>query len=315
MTLASALDYHKLRYFWHAARAGSLAGAARTLQVAQPTVSTQVQALEERIGANLFDRRGGRLTLTDLGRTTFRYADQIFELGSELERSLASGTGETPRELLIGVADGVPKLMIRAMLAPAFELLHAGLETRLECREWRTDILLEELARHRLDLVISDVASIPGLSSRLLSYDAGTSGIMLLAAPMLAARARRRFPRGLESMPFLMPVRESPLRRAVDAWLDANHITPRVVAEVDDRALLNQLGQAGLGVFPAAAPLEKELCRQFQVERVAMLKGLRERYFVITTRRRLRHPGVAAICERARKQFTAAGSARDATPA
>lgn len=300
---AQTLDYHKLRYFWISARQGSLASAAKAIGVAQSTVSTQVQALEQQLDGLLFERGRRSLELTDLGKVAFRHADQIFEIGAELERAVASGAADTPTELIVGVADGVPKLVIRSLLAPVIE---AAQGARLECREWRTDILLGELAQHRMDLVIADIAGTGTLPSRLLSYEAGASGIVLLAAPELASRARHRFPRELSGLPFLLPVRESPLRRALEVWFDANQILPRVVAEIDDRALLNQLGQAGMGVFPAALMLERELCRQFQVSRVGVLKGVRERYFVVTTRRRLRHAGVTLICDHARRQFTAA---------
>ena len=118
MVKKAALDFHKLRYFWFTARSGSLAAAARAMGVAQPTVSTQVQSLESRLDGLLFDRRGRRLELTDLGKIVFRYADQIFELGTELERTIASGVADTPSELVVGVADGVRKLVVRSVLQP-----------------------------------------------------------------------------------------------------------------------------------------------------------------------------------------------------
>lgn len=298
-----SLDFHKLKYFWHAARRGSLAAAARELRVAQPTVSTQVQGLEDQLQGLLFSRGSRALELTDLGKVVFRYADQIFELGAELERLLASGTGDVPSELKVGVADGVPKLVVRSLLIPAMK---AARDVRVECREWRTDLLLADLAHHRMDLVVADISGTSGLPSRLLTYEAGASGIALLGVRDLTVRARRGFPQSLNGMPLLVPVRESPLRQALDVWLDANEVSPRIVAEVDDRALMNQLGQAGQGLFPAAMMLETELCRQFEVERAGILKGVRETYYVVTTRRRLKHPGVAAICKLARQQFVSA---------
>lgn len=299
----SSLDYHKLRYFWNAARHGSLAAAARAMKVAQPTVSTQVQSLEGQIGGLLFERRGRKLQLTDRGKLVFRYADQIFDLGIELERMLTSDLADTPDELRIGVGDGVPKLVVRALLEPA---LAAGPSTRLECREWRSDILLAELAQHRLDLVIADAPPDEATYSRILTYEAGQSGVVLMGTPDLASRARRGFPRSLSGMPFVLPVPNSSLRRAIDVWFDANRVTPRIIAEADDRALLNHFGQIGVGLFPAASILESELSRQFLVARVGVLASLREKYLVLTTHRRLRHPAVAAICRKARQQFTGA---------
>ncbi|MBX3380208.1 MAG: LysR family transcriptional regulator [Phycisphaeraceae bacterium] len=299
------LDYHKLRYFWNAAHHGSLAAAARAMGVSQPTVSTQVQLLESQIGGLLFERKGRRLQLTDRGKLALRYADQIFDLGAELERSVAGELAETPDELRIGVGDGVPKLVVRSLLQPALDV---GPRTRLECREWRPDILLAELKQNRLDVVIADAPPGGPQHARLLGYEAGRSGVVLLGTSDLASPARRNFPRSLSGMPFVLPVPESPLRRSLDIWFDANGVSPRVIAEVDDRALLNHFGQAGIGLFPAAQILESELCRQYMVARVSVLKNVREKYTVLTSQRRLRHPGVAAICQKARQQFTAATS-------
>lgn len=299
----SLLDYHKLRYFWNAAHHGSLAAAARAMGVAQPTVSTQVQALEEQVGGLLFERSGRKLQLTDRGKLALRYADQIFELGAELERTVTGELAVTPDELRIGVGDGVPKLVVRSLLQSA---LDTGPRTRLECREWRPDILIAELKQNRLDLVVADSPPTGPQYARLLGYEAGRSGVVLLGTPDLASPARRNFPRSLNGMPFVLPVPESPLRRSLDNWFDANSVSPRVVAEVDDRALLNHFGQAGTGLFPAAQILEDELCRQYLVARVGVLKNVREKYMVLTTQRRLRHPAVEAICQKARQQFAAA---------
>ena len=57
------LNYHHLQYFWTVAREGSVSAAARSLRIAQPTVSTQVKQLEEQLGERLFERSGRGLVL------------------------------------------------------------------------------------------------------------------------------------------------------------------------------------------------------------------------------------------------------------
>jgi LysR family transcriptional regulator, transcriptional activator of nhaA len=301
------VDFHKLRYFWHAARAGSVAGAARELAVAQPTVTAHLRDLERQLGGALFLRSRRGLSLTALGDTTLRFAEQIFALGTELQRA-AAGAGD--RELLVGVSDAVPKPVVRSILLPVLKEVSA---VRVECREWRSDILLDALGSQRLDVVISDVPPAQDAPWRFLTYEVGQTAVCLLGAPPLASRARRGFPRSLSGMPMVLPVRESGLRRWLDAWFDANRLIPRIVAEADDRALINHLGQAGVGLFPAGLLLERETSRQFQVARVGLLRGVRERYYVVTTARRIRHPAVAVLCRRARQQFAAASRA-DAEP-
>ena len=78
------LNYHHLLYFWTVARHGSVSAASEELRLAQPTVSGQLRILEDALGDRLFLRVGRRMVLTEVGRTVFRYADEIFTLGREL---------------------------------------------------------------------------------------------------------------------------------------------------------------------------------------------------------------------------------------
>ena len=49
------------------------------------------------------------------------------------------------------------------------------------------------------------------------------------------------------------------LRRGLDDWFDQAGITPKVIAEFDDSALLKAFGQAGKGVLPAPSVIEAEV--------------------------------------------------------
>ena len=58
------LNYQHLFYFWMIAREGGLSRAAERLRITHSTLSVQLRALEEFLGAPLFERRGRRLVLT-----------------------------------------------------------------------------------------------------------------------------------------------------------------------------------------------------------------------------------------------------------
>ena len=57
-----------LATFVKAAELSSFTAAAQALGLSQSAVSLRVQALERELRATLFDRRGGRVLLTDAGR-------------------------------------------------------------------------------------------------------------------------------------------------------------------------------------------------------------------------------------------------------
>jgi LysR family transcriptional regulator, transcriptional activator of nhaA len=100
-----------------------------------------------------------------------------------------------------------------------------------------------------------------------------------------------------------VPTLGKTLRRTLDQYFEQHGLRPRIVAELDDSALLTTFGQAGAGLFVAPSVLEKEVVRQFGVTVVGRLDEVRERYFAISVERRLKHPAVVAISEAANEML------------
>ena len=294
------LNYHHLLYFWLVAREGGLAPAAARLRLAHQTVSAQIHVLEHALGEKLFERRGRRLVLTELGSVAYRYADEIFALGTELQETLRGRPSGRPLRLVVGVADAVPKLIARALLLPALRLPEP---VRLVCREDKPARLLSALALHELDVVLSDAPVPPGTSVRAFSHLLGECAVALFASPAQARRLARGFPRSLDGAPFALPTENAALRRLLEHWCEVQGVRPRVVAEFEDSALLKAFAQEVGAVFAAPAPIAAEVERQYRVRRIATLPELRERFYAITVERRLRHPGVLAISSAARNHL------------
>lgn len=294
------LNYHHLLYFWTIARAGSVSAAAAELRLAQPTLSGQLRMLEESLGEKLFERRGRRLVLTDLGREVFRQADEIFSLGRELMDTVRGRSPGRPLRLLVGVADVVPKLVAYRLLEPALRLSKS---IHLVCRQDHSDRLLADLAVQALDLVISDAPISSSVKVRAFNHLLGETGVSLFAAPKVAAAHRRRFPRSLDGAPMLLPADTTMLRRALDQWFGAREIRPRIVGEFADSALLKAFGHAGAGIFPGPTVIEAQIRKQYGVTVVGRVDGVTESFYAITVERRLNNPAVAAICEAARENL------------
>lgn len=288
------LNYHHLFYFWMVAREGSIARAARNLRLAQPTISGQIHRLEHVLGEKLLARSGRRLVLTGAGRLAFEYAEEIFSLGREFLEALKGRTGKRPALLRIGIADVLPKMIVRSMLRPA---LHAEMPIRLVCREdGSVEEFVGQLATHDLDLVLADAPATPG-PAKIFNHRLGECGTTVFGTDRLARPRRRKFPESLHGAPFIVSGAGAARRHDLERWFEQRAIRPNIVAEVDDSSLIMALGQEGEGLFIGPTFLERAICDRHGVRIVGRLPELRQRFYAISAERRIRHPIVRAACE------------------
>lgn len=294
------LNYHHLHHFWMAAREGSITGAARRLRLSQPTMSAAIHQLEAHLGAPLFERHGRGLRLTETGQDVFRYADRIFGLGQELLSHVRGRAGGQRQRFTVGIANALPKLVVAELLAPALRL---DPPIRLVTREDAPAPLLDALAAHELDLVLTDAPMPPGGRARAFDHGLGESGLSVLASPEVAATLRGPFPGCLDGRPFLLPSEASPLRQAIDGWLDAQAVHPDVAAEIDDPALAKMLAQRGLGAYVLPTVVEAHAIQAYASVVIGRIPDLRQRFHAITVERRIRHPAATAIVSAGRALF------------
>lgn len=296
------LNYHHLFYFWVVAKEGSIVHASKTLRLATPTISAQIHRLEDVLGEKLFRRRGRGLVLTEFGRLALTFADEIFSLGREFTDTARRWPSVRPTRLVVGVSDVLPKSIAFRILEPAFRLKG---DVHVICREDRSaEGFMGDLAMHAVDLVLSDAPATQGTPVRTFSHLLGECGTAFFAAPKLAKTYRRRFPQSLEGIPFLLPGRQSALRRALEEWFDSLKIQPNIIAELDDPALAKIAGEAGLGVFAAPDTVEKDVQRRHQVRLIGRAKEVRQRFYAISVERKIRHPAVLAINDAARRRIS-----------
>jgi len=298
------LNYKHLYYFRTVAKAGALNRAAEKLHLTPQTLSGQISTFEERLGVTLFRRSGRRLELTDAGRTALVYADDIFQVGAELEDALQNRLAPRAHPFRVGIADVVPKAIAYQLLAPALALAEP---VKLVCREDRLEQLAAELSIHRLDMVLADRPLPATMDIKGYSHPLGECGIAFLAARAIADTLETDFPANLHGVPLLIPGEDSALRVPLLRWLERKGIQPTIVGEFDDSALMSAFGQAGAGVFPVPLTTVQDVMRQYDVSELGRTHEIRERFFAISVERRLSHPAVLAVSEAARQRFRPQG--------
>lgn len=295
------LNYNHLLYFHTVAREGSIARAAEVLHLTPQTISGQIKLLEDAVGAALFDRVGRGLVLTETGHTVNTYAEEIFSLGSELSLWVASGHDGVTGTLNVGIVNSIPKLVAHRVLQTGLEL---DPPLRLVCRESSFQSLLADLSVHRLDIVLSDRPIPMGFSVKAFNHLLGESPIVFYGEDDLASRVEKAFPASLDGTPMLLPIAGSALRRSLDAWFDELGVTPNIVAEFEDSALLKAFGEAGAGIFPAPRFIEQELRYTYHVRPIGPAEPVRETYYAISPERVVRNPAVRRITDVARERLS-----------
>ena len=296
------LNYTHLMYFWTVAREGSIARAAEVMHLTPQTISGQIKLLEESISEPLFAKAGRGLALTETGHVVKQYADEIFLLGQELTYRLKTKQALMPTTMNVGIVDSTPKLVALRVLKPAFELEDS---IKVVCREGSLDQLLGDLAVHKLDLIISDRAVPAGTHVKAYNHPLGSSTISFFANRKLAPNYDGEFPAVLNNAPMLLAVNESPTRRALEEWFDNIDVTPQVLAEFDDSALLQAFGEAGIGIFPAPTAIADEVSQMYDAAKIGTAESVVENYFAISPERKLKHPAVLSLTQAARQRLFA----------
>ena len=297
------LNYHHLLYFWVVAKHGSIAAASKELRLAHPTIGGQIHRLEEVLGEKLFEHRGRKLILTDVGRTAFGYAEEIFTLGQEFLDTVHGRTPGRPTRLVVGLSDVLPKSIVHQMLRPALTM---DKPVHVVCREARsTEAFLGDLALQAVDVVLSDSPAAPGGPVRLFNHLLGECGTTFFASPDLARKLRAGFPDSLDGQGFVLPGHNAALRHELEQWFEERHLRPKVVAEVEDSSLVKELGEAGLGVIAMPDVVTRDVEARYRLKALGREPRLKNRFYAISVERRLKHPAVVAICDATRTQIFA----------
>jgi DNA-binding transcriptional LysR family regulator len=149
--MSNALENFRLRVFRILARQLNFRRAAEELRLTQPAVTSQIKALEEEAGVALFDRAGGRVTLTPQGALLLEYADRLHQLAEEATQALAALSNNTAGSLAIGASQTIGQYLLPNLIA-GFLRKFPGVQ--LTTLGGNTEEVLEALANHRVDVAL-----------------------------------------------------------------------------------------------------------------------------------------------------------------
>lgn len=251
----NAIDWDDLRYVLAIADAGSLNAAARDLGVRHSTVLRRLDALEQRLGARLFERLRSGYAPTEAGDWMAEQARQFRPVVDELHRRILGRDLQLRGTLRVNIAS-----IAAWLLAPAladFARAHPGIEVEMtESSE------LVDLSKRDADLVLRMSEHVP---QHLVGRRLGTVPFAIYARRGASDLPQSRWPIDdlIARAPWIAFERHRS-SRFIDRWMHANVPDARVVLRVDLLQSMVAMLRTGLGVglLPRfIEPLEPSLVR------------------------------------------------------
>jgi DNA-binding transcriptional LysR family regulator len=233
------MELRTLRYFVETADAGTVSAAADAVHVTQPALSRQLRQLERELGTNLFDRVGGRLLLSPVGRELLPLARDILTRAERLAVAAATLSHGRLERLMLAA----PATTLADVVSPFIATLEVDDPTP---SVFASDTL-EPLAalRHGADLVITNGR--PGDQLDLLALAVLPVWAYVPAAHAWFGRDTVQLADLLADNVIALPPTFT-ARQALDAAALGAGLAPRVVIEGSSGPVAQALAAAGRGV-------------------------------------------------------------------
>lgn len=234
------MTLNQLRSFIAVARYNGFTAAARALRMSQTTITSQIQALEEEHRVRLFERRGRRIELTQVGERFLQVARQMVALEDDAAMMLKDSADLRSGELKIGA---VSPFHVIAMIE-AFNATYP--EVYLSMALGNSEVVLRELVSYGCDVgvlahdtdddryVLEHYASYP-----VIAFVRRDHRLAALKTIELADLAREKL---------LMRERGSTTRRALEEALGAIGAVPHITMEIGSREAIREAVIRGLGI-------------------------------------------------------------------
>lgn len=249
------MNLNHLAIFHAVALAGSVSGGARRLHISQSAVSKQLSELEAALELALFERLPRGVRPTEAGRTLLDYAQRLFALESEAERTLAELKQLGRGRIAIGASRTIGTYMLPPVLA-RFHRLYPQVELSLQVEN--TQLIETKLIAGEVDLGFAEgLPSSEYLDYRIFARDQ----LVLVAAPGHPACARAPLSlTGLAGEELLMHEDGSGTRAVAEAALAGKKLRIRPVMVLASSEAIKQTVAAGAGLaFLSSAAIRNEV--------------------------------------------------------
>lgn len=215
------LDVHQLNIFLVAAELENFTQAAHHLNLSQPSVSTQVQSLERRLGTQLFHRAGPHISLTEAGQALLPLAREMIRFSIGIEETIASLAGAAVGQLKLGCSTAVGRYTLPRLIA-RFREQHPHVQ--VSCQVMTRDVTLQALLNGVVHLAVTSAREF----SKEIEYRPFTTDPVVLIVPVDHPWATRGQiePQELLTENFILREKTAGTRRALEEGLVQHGLHP-----------------------------------------------------------------------------------------
>jgi DNA-binding transcriptional LysR family regulator len=240
---SSVINFHRLRIFHAVVRHLSFSQAAEEFNTSQPNVSRQIAKLEAELGASLFHRLGGRIALTDAGRTVYDHAQRVFEQIENMQRALHELQGLEGGYLRLA-ASSTPGLYLLPPQVATFQKEYPSLEISLCLTD--TQEVVDLVLGNQVDLGYVEA---PVMTPKLQVQPYFSDEIVPIASPENPLTALSNVkPEDLDEETLILQEQGSGTRQVVESALAHWGLKPQRVLVIRSFEGIKKTVAAGLGI-------------------------------------------------------------------
>jgi len=236
------MDFDQLETFLEVARHASFSRAAEKRFRTQPAISAQIRALEEEVGARLFDRSGGRVSLTAAGKEFQKYVEETLEARKQMLTHLAEMEHIPRGELVVGANEGTCLYVLPEVFAE-FKKQYGSVAVSINRAE--STKILESVMDNSVDF---GVVSLPVNDNRLTVVPIHRDLLVAIAAPQHPLAQKKSVPIAeVAKYPLLLP-KAGHTRDALEELFFDRRLKPTISMELDSSELLKRFAAADVGI-------------------------------------------------------------------
>jgi DNA-binding transcriptional LysR family regulator len=229
-------------------RLGTLTAVAGSLNYTSGALSQQMDALERAVGAPVLTRSGRRVVLTDVGRALVDHAEAVLDAEERAREAATAAQGRPAAPVTLGTWGSTAAALLLPVLRAA-AAARPGLQVRT--REVDVNTAAAAVRRREVDAAFGlDYPDWPIPRGKDIELVRLRRERFVVAAAASAGLPRRvRLP-DLADRPWILPVRETAMGRAMFVAFRRAGVEPDVPHEVNDTASSLRLVEQGLGLAP-----------------------------------------------------------------